>query len=106
MEFSFIIGVIGTWLLIALAKGAEWIGGSEKNRMTDEEILEEEAGNGLRNIYQRNTSFFVVGAKVWAQRFLTPLRPRERPSEKIKDIEDEFECIQKLSNGKNNQPRS
>ncbi len=42
MEFSFIIGVIGTWLLIALAKGAEWIGGSEKNRMTDEEILEEE----------------------------------------------------------------
>ena len=100
MEFSFIIGVIGTWLLIAMAKGAEWIGGSVKNRMTDEEILE------LRNIYQRNTSFFVVGAKVWAQRFLTPLRPRERPSEKIKDIEDEFECIQKLSNGKNNQPRS
>lgn len=42
MEFSFIIGVIGTWLLIALAKGAEWIGGSVKNRMTDEEILEEE----------------------------------------------------------------
>lgn len=42
MEFSFIIGVIGTWLLIAMAKGAEWIGGSVKNRMTDEEILEEE----------------------------------------------------------------
>lgn len=42
MEFSFIIGVIGTWLLITMAKGAEWIGGSEKNRMTDEEILEEE----------------------------------------------------------------
>lgn len=42
MEFSFIIGVIGTWLLIAMAKGAEWIGRSEKSRMTDEEILEEE----------------------------------------------------------------
>jgi len=27
---------------ITMAKGAEWIGGSEKNRMTDEEILEEE----------------------------------------------------------------
>ena len=42
MEFSFIIGVIGTWLLIAMAKGAEWIGRSEKSRMTDEEILEVE----------------------------------------------------------------
>lgn len=28
MEFSFIIGVIGAWLIIALAKSADWFGGS------------------------------------------------------------------------------
>lgn len=28
MELAFIIGVIGVWAVIALAKGADWIGGN------------------------------------------------------------------------------
>ena len=27
MEVAFIIGVFGAWLIIALAKGADWLGG-------------------------------------------------------------------------------
>lgn len=42
MEFSFIIGVIGAWLIIALAKSADWFGGPEKPEITDEEIFEEQ----------------------------------------------------------------
>lgn len=42
MEFSFIIGIFGAWLIIALAKTADWFGGLEKREITDEEILEEQ----------------------------------------------------------------
>lgn len=42
MEFAFIIGIIGAWLIIALAKGADWLSGPGKRKITDEEILEEQ----------------------------------------------------------------
>lgn len=40
MEFAFIIGVIGAWLIIALAKGADCLGGSGKdNKESDRDFL-------------------------------------------------------------------
>lgn len=40
MEFSFIIGVIGAWLIIALAKGTDWLGGSGKGyKESDRDFL-------------------------------------------------------------------
>jgi hypothetical protein len=40
MEFAFIIGVIGTWLIIALAKGADWLGDSGRDcRESDRDFL-------------------------------------------------------------------
>ena len=41
MELAFIIGVIGTWLIIALAKGADWLGGSGGHQEeSDKEFLD------------------------------------------------------------------
>lgn len=40
MEFAFIIGVFGVWLIIALAKGADWFGGSGKDyKESDRDFL-------------------------------------------------------------------
>jgi hypothetical protein len=40
MEFAFIIGVFGVWLIIVLAKGADWFGGSGKDyKESDRDFL-------------------------------------------------------------------
>lgn len=40
MEFAFIIGVIGAWAVIALLKGADWLGGSDKGyKESDRDFL-------------------------------------------------------------------
>lgn len=41
MEFAFIIGVFGAWLIIALAKGADWLGGiGGHHKESDKEFLD------------------------------------------------------------------
>lgn len=40
MEFAFIIGVFGVWLIIALAKGADWFRGSDDHyKESDKDFL-------------------------------------------------------------------
>lgn len=40
MEFAFIIGIFGAWAVIALMKGADWLGGSGKDyKESDRDFL-------------------------------------------------------------------
>lgn len=39
MESAFIIGVFATWVLIALAKGADWIGNGHMKEESDRDFL-------------------------------------------------------------------
>lgn len=58
MEFAFIIGVIGAWLIIALAKGADWFGKNDNGGAQDDSQWYKDgvcatALNNLRTMYER-----------------------------------------------------